>query len=111
MSDERDDLVTRRQAFFDSDAVDQLMTMVLELAAEQWVLRERVFVMEKAAETLGLKLTAAVETYRLSDAERAELAAMRKTLIENMMRSVNREHRHARPPAMGDGTPAVGAGT
>ncbi len=103
MSSERDDLVTRRQAFFDSDAVDQLMTMVLELAAEQWVLRERVFVIEKAAETLGLALGAAVASYQLSDAEKVELAAMRKALIENMMRSVNREHRHARPSVAGEG--------
>jgi hypothetical protein len=89
--------LTRRQAFFESDAVDQLVTMVLELAAEQWVLRERVYVIEKAAESLGLKLGAAVEGYRLDDAQKSELAAMRKALIDNLMRSVNREHRRLRP--------------
>jgi hypothetical protein len=98
MQELREDL-TRRQAFFESDAVDQLVTMVLELAAEQWVLRERVYTIEKAAGSLGLKLSDAVERYRFSDAEQAELAAMRKTLIENLMRSVNREHRRARAGA------------
>jgi len=88
---------TRRQAFFESDAVDQLVTMVLELAAEQWVLRERVYTIEKAADSLGLPLSASVENYRFSDEEKAALAGMRQTLIDNLMRSVNREHRRLRP--------------
>ncbi len=87
----------KRQAFFESDAVDQILSMVLELAAEQWVLRERVFVIECAAGTLGLNLGAAVENYRLSEAEQTTLAEMRKTMIDNLMRAVNREHRHTRP--------------
>jgi hypothetical protein len=87
----------RRQAFFESDAVDQLMSMVLELAAEHWVLRERVFAIERAADKLGVKLSAAVDSYEFSDSEKATLGAMRQTLIDSLMRTVNREHRHARP--------------
>ncbi len=87
----------KRQAFFESDAVDQLVSMVLELASEQWVMRERLYVLERAADRLGLKLSDAIESYRFDDVERAELAQMRKTLIENLMRTVNREHRHTRP--------------
>jgi hypothetical protein len=87
----------KRQAFFESDAVDQLMSMVLELAAEHWVLRERVFAIERAAKRLGLELTAAIEGYEFTEAEKAALGAMRKTMIENLMRTVNRQHRHARP--------------
>lgn len=87
----------RRQAFFESDAVDQLMSMVLELAAEHWVLRERVFAIERAAARLGLELGAAVESYEFTAAEKATLGAMRKTLIDNLMRTLNRPHRHARP--------------
>lgn len=88
---------SKRQAFFESDAVDQLMSMVLELAAEHWVLRERVFAMERAAARLGLELAAAVESYEFTEAEKETLGAMRKTLIDNLMRTVNRPHRHARP--------------
>jgi hypothetical protein len=91
---------TRRQAFFESDAVDQLVTMVLELAAEQWVLRERVYTIEKAADSLGLNLSAAVENHRFSDQEKTELAGMRKAMIDNLMRSVNREHRRPRQGAL-----------
>jgi len=87
----------KRQAFFESDAVDQLMSMVLELAADHWVLRERVFAIERAAEMLGLDLGAAVERYQFSEAEKATLGAMRKTMIDNLMRTVNRPHRRARP--------------
>ena len=88
---------TRRQSFFESDSVDQLMSMVLELAAEQWVLRERLFTIEKAADKLGLPLSAAVENHRFSETEQAQLAQMRKTLIDNFMRTVNREHRRQPP--------------
>ena len=52
----RDELQTRRQSFFESDSIDQLVTMVLELAAEQWVLRERLFTVEKAADQLGFEV-------------------------------------------------------
>ncbi len=100
MADAREDWM-RRQAFFEADAVDQLVTMVLELAAEHWVLRERVYTIEKAAGSLGLDLGAAVENYRFSDADQAALAAMRKTMIDNLMRSVNREHRRPRPAGAG----------
>lgn len=87
----------KRQAFFESDAVDQLLSMVLEVATELWVLRERVFVIERAAEKLGLNLGAAVANYSLSDEEKAALSAMRKTMIDNLMRTVNREHSRVRP--------------
>lgn len=97
MNKSRDEANTRRQAFFESDSVDQLMSMVLELAAEQWVLRERLFTIEKAADKLGLPLGAAVESYRFSAEEQAQLAHMRKSLIDNLMRTVNREHRRLPP--------------
>ncbi len=97
MNEIRDEPNTRRQSFFESDSVDQLMSMVLELAAEQWVLRERLFTIEKAADKLGLPLSAAVENHRFSETEQAQLAQMRKTLIDNFMRTVNREHRRQPP--------------
>ena len=86
-----------RQAFFESEAVDQMLSMVLELATEHWVLRERLFLIERAADKLGLGLGAAVEAYRPDEAEQAKLAEMRKSMIDNLMRTVNREHRRSRP--------------
>jgi hypothetical protein len=83
----------RRPAFFSGDGVDQLVTMVLELATELWVLRERVFVIEAVADRHGLPLKAEVEAYVISDAERAALEAMRGTMMRQLFRTLNRDHR------------------
>ena len=87
----------RREAFFETDAIDQLVTMILEVATDHWVLRERVFVLEKAAEQLGIPLREAVEAYEPSAEDQHILAAQRKALIENIMRSVNRQHKRMMP--------------
>jgi hypothetical protein len=83
----------RRPAFFSADGVDQLVTMVLELATELWVLRERVFVIEAVANRHGLPLRDDVESYTLSEAERATLEAMRATMMNQLFRTLNRDHR------------------
>jgi hypothetical protein len=89
------DASTRRQSFFESESLDRLVSMVLELATEHWVLRERVYVLERAAAGLGIDLPAAIEAHRLTDAERAELAQMRARMLEQIMRTLFREHRPA----------------
>lgn len=83
----------RRQAFFEQDGVDQLVTMMLELATDLWVVRERMYILERAAEQHGLPLRSAIESYRLDDAEQAELAGMRQKMLTEMMRTVGRDHR------------------
>ena len=92
-----DSQAARREAFFETDAIDQLVTMILEVATDHWVLRERVFFLEKAAEQLGLPLHQAIEAYKPSAEDQQLLAAQRKALIENIMRSVNRQHRRTMP--------------
>lgn len=67
--------------------------MVLELATELWVLRERVFVIEAVAAEHGLPLKSAVESYTLTDAQRAELAAMRGEMMNQLFRTLNQNHR------------------
>lgn len=83
----------RRQAFFEQEGVDQLVSMVLELATDLWVVRERMYILERAAEQHGLPLRSAIESYRLDATEQAELAAMRQRMLEEMMRTVGRDHR------------------
>jgi hypothetical protein len=87
------DAAGRRPAFFSEDGVDQILTMVLELATELWVLRERVYVIEAAAAEHGLPLKPAVETYTLSPEQRAELAGMRATMMDQLFRTLNRDSR------------------
>lgn len=83
----------RRPAFFAEDGVDQLVTMVLELATELWVLRERVFVIEAVADRHGLPLKSEVETYAMSEVERATLEGMRGSMMRQLFRTLNRDHR------------------
>jgi hypothetical protein len=87
------DAAGRRPAFFSPDGVDQILTMVLELATELWVLRERVFVIEAVAAEHGLPLTPAVESYALSETQRAELAGMRAEMMNQLFRTLNQDHR------------------
>jgi hypothetical protein len=96
------DAAGRRPAFFSQDGVDQILTMVLELATELWVLKERVFVIEAVADAHGLPLKTAVETYVLSGEERAELAQMRATMMDQLFRALNQDNRPvgaATPPS------------
>jgi hypothetical protein len=87
------DAAGRRPAFFAQDGVDQLLTMVLELATELWVLRERVFVIEAVAADNGLPLKAGIETYTLSAEQRAELARMRSAMMDQLFRTLNQDSR------------------
>jgi hypothetical protein len=73
--------------------VDQILTMVLELATELWVLRERVFVIEAVAAEYGLPLKSAVESHVLSPEQRAELAGMRGAMMDQLFRTLNQDNR------------------
>jgi hypothetical protein len=79
-----------RPTFFNGSGADELMSMVLELAAELWVVRERVYRLEAAAETKGLDLTRLVETLELSQAQTGELADLRERFTRSLFRSLNR---------------------
>ncbi len=79
-----------RQTFFKDGGVDQLLSMVLELAAELWVVRERVYRLEAAGEIGGVPLRDLAETLDLSADQQAELATMRETFLRGMFRSLNR---------------------
>jgi hypothetical protein len=76
-----------RPTFFKEAGVDQLLSMVLELAAELWVVRERVYRLEAA----GATLKNLVETLELSPEQSAELALMRETFLRALFRSLNRQ--------------------
>jgi hypothetical protein len=82
----------RRPAFFEQPGIDQLLSMVLELAAETWVVRERVFILEALLKQQGLAADA-VETYVPSEDEKAVLAKMRGEATANIFRTLAREHR------------------
>lgn len=87
------DAAGRRPAFFEQDGMDQVVSMVLELAAELWVVKERLFVVEAVLTRQGIAVHEAVERYVPGEQERESLAKMRAEMTEQMFRTLRREHR------------------
>jgi hypothetical protein len=100
------DAAGRRPAFFDEPGVDQLVSMVLELATELWVIRERVYAIEDVATRQGLDLSA-MERWTPDTAQQAELAQMRARILENMFRTLRQEHRPVSRSEPAPGGPAA----
>jgi hypothetical protein len=84
------DAAGKRPTFFPEAGVDQLLSMVLELAAELWVVRERLYRAEAVAETKAPGFAGLVESTPLSPAQEAELTRMREAFTQNLFRSLGR---------------------
>ena len=78
----------KRPAFFDDPAVDQLLSVTLELASEVWVLRERLAAMEVLADRHDLFKASELETFAFDEAKAAELAAQRQEVIARLFRTL-----------------------
>ncbi len=87
------DAAGRRPAFFAQDGMDQMLSIVLELAAELWVVRERVFMVEAVLQAQGVAVSDAIEAFTPTPEQQATLARMRAEMTAQMFRSLNREHR------------------
>ena len=78
----------RRPGFFDESAVDQVVTMMLEMMAELWVVKERVYTLERVLGEAGIAAKEQIEACELSDDELAELEGTRRKFVETIMRSL-----------------------
>jgi len=78
----------KRPRFFEASGTDELMSMVLELTAELWVVKKRLYLLERVAGQAGVPLTPQIEGYELDDAEVAELDERRSLLISTVLRSL-----------------------
>lgn len=78
----------RRPIFFEENAADPLITMMLEIMAELWVVKERVYTLEKVLGDAGIAVKAGIETCKFSPEQATELANERRKLIETVMRSL-----------------------
>jgi hypothetical protein len=85
-----------RPAFFETPGMDQLLSMILELAAEISVVRERAFILEAVLKQSGIAAADAIEAYVPTDAEVAALSKLRDDATANIFRTLNREHRPIR---------------
>jgi hypothetical protein len=76
----------RRQTFFKEPGVDQLVSIMLELATELWSVRQRLYIVERVTEGQSRPLNDLVEAYRPTAAEQSELEAMRGRMVREMFR-------------------------
>lgn len=78
----------KRPRFFEASGTDELMSMVLELTAELWVVKKRLYLLERVAGEAGLPLTPGIESFEPDEAEMAELDDRRRQLIATVLRSL-----------------------
>lgn len=78
----------RRPSFFNENGVDQLVTMMMELMAELWVVKERLYMVERVAAEDGIALTEKIEAYRPSPDEVKTLEETRRGFVESIMRTL-----------------------
>lgn len=82
-----DDRPPAEQVFFADPAVDRLMGMVMTLAAEVWVLRDRLRALEVLAAAGALK-PGALDGYVPGETEAAAIARDREAFVRDLMSNV-----------------------
>lgn len=78
--------------FFDDPNIDRLMTMVMNMAAEISVLRERLDTHEQVAAQKGAFTPADLEAYKPSDTVADAREAWRKKFIERLLKPVEQDY-------------------
>lgn len=80
-----------RPYFFDDPSVDKLLAMLMGLAGEVSVLRDRVDTIERLAEQNGLFARLDIENFQLDDAALEERAARREMFLGEITRIIQAE--------------------
>lgn len=81
----------KKPTFFADPQVDKLMAIVMALAGEVSVLRERLDTVERLAESKGLLTRGEVEAYRPTEQAAAEREQWRSQYIARVLRVVHEE--------------------
>jgi len=76
--------------YFDDPVLDCLTNMLLELAAEVWVNRERALIVEQMLQQQNLISSDAVEKYVPSEEQQQGLREERDRFVGNIMREIKR---------------------
>ena len=82
----------KRPRFFAAEGMDELVSMVLELTAEVWVVKKRLYLLERVAAGQGVSLTPGIEDYELNATEIQELDELRSRLIATVLRSTEGQY-------------------
>jgi hypothetical protein len=84
--------------FFRDPAVDRVLGVVMELAAEVYVLRDRIHTLEQVLERNGVLRLADVESFEPSAAEREKRLAERDALVARILAPMTAEADSPAPP-------------
>ena len=80
-----------RPTYFDDPQIDRLLSIVLALAEEVSVMRERLDTIERLAEEKGGITRAEIESFRPDERVDAEREAMREAFLERVLRTMFEE--------------------
>ena len=78
--------------FFEDPNVDRLLSMMMDMALEISVLRERLDTHERVAEAKGAYTPADIEAYEATDDVRNARDAWRNAFIDKLMKRVETEY-------------------
>ena len=74
-----------RPRFFSDPAIDRLISVVLQLSSEVWVLAERLETIERLAAAKGCVTLDEIRTYSPDPAETAEREAARDRYVQSVL--------------------------
>ena len=82
----------KRPRFFEAEGTDESISMLLELAAELWTVKERLYALEQVAGDAGLDLSGRIENWQPSEAQAEHLDSARQQMVATVLRSVEARH-------------------
>ena len=85
-------------AFFRDPTVDRVLGVVMELAAEVYVLRDRLHTVERLLQDSGTLDLTQLESYEPTETERAQRLAERDALIARILAPMDAEFESPAPP-------------
>ena len=87
------------QVDFEDPAVDRLLAMVMTLASDLWVHKDRLFVLEAMLADQGILSPGSLDRYELKEADAQRLAAARQAYVKALLDYVRgREQSKSGPP-------------
>jgi hypothetical protein len=78
--------------FFDDANIDRLLTMIMNMAEEISVLRDRLDTHERVAAAKGAYAPADIEAYEPPDEVRAQREAWRNTFLDRLMKTLEQDY-------------------
>ncbi len=92
----------KRPAYFDDPAIDRLLSVLMAVAGELAVTRERLDTLERLLEARGLLDREAIETFRPDRAAGYERGLLQRDYVARILRGVQQDME-----AMAEGAPDV----